>query len=535
MNKKKPHQIKISTDEAEALIRRSEQHSFTEQDYPILTAILRNYFTLDNAMKEKSQAIKRLLNLVFGCRTEKSKDVLKGSGSDEKRPIKGDRDTTQSNKAKPKGHGKNGASAYSGAQKVFVDHPCHRAGDPCPLCPKGKLYPFYEPGVVVRIVGRAPLDATVYELEKLRCNLCGELFTAQRPEEAGEQKYDETAGAMVALLKYGGGVPFYRIEKLQESLGVPLAASTQWDMVEKTADKIHPVYDELLRQAAQGQIIHNDDTTMKILSRDKEPQTDEHSPSRKGSFTTGVLSIVGQRRMALFFTGKRHAGENMAELLKQRASGLSPPIQMCDALSRNIPKEFETILAHCLSHARRNFVELVSSFPDECRYVIETLATIYHHDKLAKMEKLSPDQRLSFHQRQSGPVMEELKEWLEKQLDEKKVEPNSSMGKSITYMLRHWEPLTLFLRVPGAPLDNNLCEQVLKRAILHRKNALFFKTQHGAYIGDLFMSLIHTCTLNRVNPFQYLTTLQKHSSELFKNPKRWLPWNYHLVADAVTS
>jgi hypothetical protein len=239
-----------------------------------------------------------------------------------------------------------------------------------------------------------------------------------------------------------------------------------------------------------------------------------------------VLAVRDERRMALFFTGQKHAGDNMAKLLKQRASGLSPPIQMCDALSRNVPKEFETLLANCLAHGRRNFVDLASSFPEECRYVIETLAEVYHHDKIAKEQGFSAEQRLGFHQDHSGPVMEKLNEWLQKQLDQRRVEPNSSMGKAITYMLKHWAALTLFLRAPGAPLDNNLCEQALKRAILHLKNSLFFKTEHGAYIGDLFMSLIHTCTLNRVNPFHYLTTLQTHSSELFKNPKRWLPWNY---------
>jgi hypothetical protein len=299
--------------------------------------------------------------------------------------------------------------------------------------------------------------------------------------------------------------------------------------VETTADKIHPVYSELIRQAAQGELLYNDDTTMKILANLKKPEGDDET-SGKGSFTTGVLAVQDERRMALFFTGPKHAGDNMAQLLKKRASGLSPPIQMCDALSRNVPKEFETLLANCLAHARRNFVDLVPSFPEECRFVIEALAKVYHHDKMAREQGLSADQRLRFHQDQSGPAMEGLKEWLQKQLNERRVEPNSSMGKAITYMLKHWEPLTLFLRVSGAPLDNNLCEQVLKRAILHRKGSLFFKTQHGAYIGDLFMSLIHTCTLNRINPFHYLTTLQKHSSELFKNPKRWLPWNYQHAA-----
>jgi len=290
---------------------------------------------------------------------------------------------------------------------------------------------------------------------------------------------------MVALLKYGSGLPFNRLEKLQESLGVPLPASTQWEMVEKAADKIHPVYSELIRQAAQSEILHNDDTAMKILANFKKPEGGQGA-SGKGSFTTGVLAIRDQRRMALFFTGPKHAGENLTELLKQRASGLSPPIQMCDAASRNVSKEFETLLANCLTHGRRNFVDLVPSFPEPCRYVIEALAEVYHHDKMAKEQGLSADQRLRFHQDRSGPVMERLKEWLQKQFEERRIEPNSSMGKAIAYMLNHWKPLTLFLRVPGAPLDNNICEQMLKRAILHRKNSLFFKTEHGAYIGDLF-------------------------------------------------
>jgi transposase len=528
MTKALPPRIALTVQQVQALIERGQQQSFAEQDYPIVVSVLRNYFALEHAHQEKSHTLTRLLNRFFGHHTEKSREVLKSSSAKQDPSIPS---TAEGNsfKEKPKGHGRNGASSYEGAQKVCVPHSCYKPGDRCPLCLKGKLYPFGEPGVEVRIVGRTPLDATVYELKKWRCNLCGKVFTARVPEEAGEDKYDETAGAMVALLKYGGGLPFNRVEKLQDSLGVPLPASTQWEIVERIADRIHPVYSELIRQAAQGELLYNDDTPMKILANLKKPEADDETVG-KGSFTAGVLAVQDKRRMALFFSGQKHAGDNMAKLLEQRASGLSPPIQMYDALSRNVPKEFETLLANCLAHARRNFVDLVPSFPEECRFVIEALAEVYHHDKMTKEQDLSADQGLRFHQDHSGPVMERLKEWLQKQLNERRVEPNSSMGKAIAYMLKHWEPLTLFLRVPGAPLDNNLCEQVLKRAILHRKNSLFFKTEHGAYIGDLFMSLIHTCTLNRVNPFHYLTTLQRHSSELFKNPKRWLPWNYQDAA-----
>ena len=104
-------------------------------------------------------------------------------------------------------------------------------------------------------------------------------------------------------------------------MGVPLPASTQWDIVEKTADRIHPVYRELTRQAAQGSLIHNDDTTMKILAAVNEK-------GRSGTFTTGMLSVTGERTIALFFTGGKHAGENFTEVLRHRHAGLDPPMQM---------------------------------------------------------------------------------------------------------------------------------------------------------------------------------------------------------------
>jgi hypothetical protein len=239
-----------------------------------------------------------------------------------------------------------------------------------------------------------------------------------------------------------------------------------------------------------------------------------------------VVATAGDNKIALFFTGQKHAGENMTDLLKQRQAELDPPIQMCDALSRNVSKEFETILANCLVHGRRNFVDVAANFPEETAHVIDQIALVYRNDETAKERNLSPQERLLFHQRESAPVMKNLKQWLSEQLHQKKTEPNSGLGKAIAYILKHWDPLTLFLRVPGAPLDNNICEQTLKKAILHRKNSLFYKTEHGAFIGDMFMSLIHTCNLGDVNPFDYLVALQKHSSEVFKNPGNWMPWNY---------
>jgi predicted nucleic acid-binding Zn-ribbon protein len=204
---------------------------------------------------------------------------------------------------------------------------------------------------------------------------------------------------------------------------------------------------------------------------------------------------------------------------------------MCDALSRNLPGELKTILAHCLAHGRRQFVEVAERFPEECRHVLEALSVIYKNDAIARERNLSPEERLLFHQAESGPVMEELHVWLVRQFDERCVEPNSSLGSAISYMLKHWERLTLFLRVAGAPLDNNVCERALKRAILHRKNALFYKTCHGAHVGDLFMSLIHTCEMCGANAFDYLTEVERHADRAAVSPQNWMPWNYRQTLD----
>ena len=247
---------------------------------------------------------------------------------------------------------------------------------------------------------------------------------------------------------------------------------------------------------------------------------------RKGIFTSGFLSVAGGIKIALFFTGHNHAGENLADILSKRSERLSPPIQMCDGLSRNIPKEFETILATCIAHGRRRFIEINESFPKECEYVLKTLEKVYANDAYTKKMSMNPEERLKYHKDNSATLMEDLKKWLENQLEQKNIEPNSTLGGAISYMLKHYKGMTLFLRVPKAPLDNNLCEQVLKKAILHRKNSLFYKTEYGAYVGDLFMSLIHTCSLCKANPFVYLKALQDNSSLIADNPEKWMPWNY---------
>ncbi len=305
------------------------------------------------------------------------------------------------------------------------------------------------------------------------------------------------------------------------------------------AKKVPVPHEEIIRQAAQGEVLHNDDTTMKILELGGERQDaaadDDLPEERTGVFTSGIVSTGAGHRIALFFTGRKHAGENLADVLARRAADLGPPIQMCDALSRNTAGDMETILANCTSHARRRFVEVIDNFPDECRHVLETLRDVYKNDAIAKQREMSPDQRLRFHQTESGPLMEDLEKWFVQQFEDKLVEPNSALGDAFSYMQKHWDALTLFLRVPGAPLDNNICERALKKAILHRKNSLFYKTLNGAHVGDTFMSLIHTAELHGADPFDYLVALQRHADQVSRNPAEWMPWNYQETCARLAS
>jgi len=539
----KPAIETVDRQELETIVEHARA-ALSAQEYARLKAAFDTLMYLLQVVENKSTTIARLRQILFGAGSEKTAQVLAAMGAALTAAGEAAAPSADPDPAPPaKGHGRNGAQDYPGATRIKVALPSLTAGQCCPECHKGKLYAAATPGVLVRVVGQAPLAATVYELEKLRCNLCLQVFTAPPPDGIGTEKYDAGAASMIALLKYGSGLPFHRLKGLQQSLGVPLPASTQWEIAEKTAAMVKPAFEELIREAAQGDVVHNDDTTMKILAlMGQEASTEAladppETPraERTGIFTSGIVSTREGRTIALFFTGRKHAGENLAAVLAQRAAALGPPIQMCDALSRNVSGPLKTIVANCIAHARRKYVDVAPHFPDQCRFVLETLAAVYNNDAHCKQQRSSAAERLIFHQTHSGPLMTTLENWLAEQLAQRLVEPNSGLGQAISYMRKHWPELTLFLRQAGAPLDNNIAEQTLKRAILHRKNALFYKTAKGAYVGDTFMSLIHTCGLAGANPFDYLTALQKHSAALAQNPEQWLPWNYRETLARIDS
>lgn len=359
-------------------------------------------------LENREATLETLRRLLCQSSTERTDAVLKRAGIDvgEKNPSPAGQ---RADKAAP-GHGRNGVTAYGGARRIQIRHARLASGDQCLNCERGKLYLQHDPGVLVRIRRQAPIDGTIYELERLRCNLCGKVFTAEAPEGVGEQKYDASAASLIALLRYGNGFPWNRLDGLQDSLGIPLPAATQCEIVTETAAALQPAYDEVIRQAAQGEVLHKDDTCMRVLALNKvQAQIADAASERTGVFTSGIVSIASGRDIALFFTGRQHAGENLADVLKRRAAELSAPIQMCDALSRNLPKlpkPLGIIVGHCLAHSRRRFVEVTPNFPEECRFVLERFREVYVNDALAREQNMTAEQRLAFHQTHSGPVMQ---------------------------------------------------------------------------------------------------------------------------------
>ena len=516
-----PEILRLSAAELERLLEELRR-LLPPGTYQLVESLLRTLQYVLGLLEDKTATLARIRRLIGGPQSERSRNIL---------PAKAWEDPEGPAKQKAKGHGRQGALAYPGARRVQVPHPLHRAGELCPKCLRGVLYLVKTPARIVHIAAQPFLNATLFELERLRCALCGALFTAPPPPEAGLAKYDPSTGVMLALLRYGVGLPMYRIAKWQLCFGVPLPASTQWELIAGVSATPQLIYEALITFAAQGHLLHHDDTFMRVqslrLEIDEALQEDPHR--RTGIFTTGVVAQAGPVRVALFFTGERHAGENLGQILQRRADELSEPLVMCDALSRNQPAQFATLLANCLVHGRRQFIEQIENFPEPCRHVIQSLREVYRFDAQARQENLSDAQRLRFHQQNSQPVMDQLKTWMSLQLDEKRVEPNSGLGKAFNYMLKRWDRLTRFLSVPGAPLDNNIAERALKMAILHRKNSMSYKTLNGARIGDIHMSLIHTCALNAVNPFDYFMALHRHAQAAEKDPRQWFPWNYHLA------
>jgi hypothetical protein len=536
-----PEEVKLSREEGDALMARIQANTLTGEDRRILLQLIRVYFWLTFALNETKISLKRLKRALFGGGKPPPSPPTGGgsSGSTPADPIAGgappaaaasDATPAPDRRVRRQGHGRQGAAVYTGAERVVCRHETLAAGQPCPACGRGTLYPL-PAGVEIRIDGNALLSAVRYELEKLRCSACGEVFTAAPSATADTEKYSPRARAVIALGRYYLGLPFYRMEQYQALVGAPVADATLWDLAEQVADSAWPVFEALWGLAAQGEVIFQDDTHVRILAllaENRRADATGETLERRGMFTTGLVVQVEKRVICLYRSGRAHAGDNLTDLLARRESGREIPIVMSDALAANQRDDDDTLIrCHCLAHGRRQFTDLEEVFPAEARQVIRVLDQVFAHEAITRQQAMTPAERLAYHQAHSGPLLGSLHAWLEQQFQDRRVEPNSSLGKAFTYLLSRWQTLTQFLRVKGAPLDSNTVERALKLIIRQRKNSLFYASPHSATVASILTSLIATCIQAGVNALDYLVALQTHRPAVFRQPAAWLPWNYH--------
>lgn len=406
-------------------------------------------------------------------------------------------------------------------------------GSACPSCAASNTAAKLgadDPQLFIRLEGKPLITGTRFVAPVTRCNLCKERFYTPVPESIEKApKHDVSVATTLAIARYSLGIPMYRTEQNQSMHGIPLKDSTQWDIIKKSYEVICPVFGALVEQAADGELMIYDDTPGRIL---------ENKAKGLATHTTAYISVVKGNKVHLFFTGRNHAGKNAELILEQRTTDESV-IAMMDASPNNIPKRLSAsmlsrfILCFCLVHGRRKFFEIFNFFDKECDFVLNIIGQVYANDDYCMKQKLTPQDRLLYHQKHSQFLMQTLYIWLNNQLLYEQIESNGGLGTAVRYMLKCWEPLTTFLRVAGAPLDSSWAERAIKIAIRHRRNSLFYKTTHGAEVGDCLMSLIYTARENGINPYDYLNTLQRYPKEVKESPELWLPWNYKQTAASI--
>ena len=517
----------VNEQELQALSQRVAERKIEEKDWELLDRYLLLVLKLSRVFQYGRIRMRKISRMLFGKRTEKEKKKEKdpsdnppqAGGAGGETPTGPEKDSRldsageAQDQKKRKGHGRRPASDYQNAETIVCPICENKAGDLCPGCGKGHLRQQPDE-VTIRFRGNPPITAEKYKREKVRCDTCGQIYKAELPEQAGDEKYAASAKASIVMSKYGSGVPFYRLGMQQEQQLIPLPPGTQWELAEEVADSILPVYLEIERQAAGGELLFIDDTPHLVLE------------AKKKLHMTGVVARVGERWVTLYLTGPDQAGKKVSVLLEARPPGLPPPLQMSDALAGNQQDSIRVLILLCLVHARRHFFDIKDFYPEVCGPVLEAIRQVYKHESVIKNLQLDAAARLIYHQEHSQPLLERMKGWLLNQMDQRLIEPNSPLGKAVKYLKKHWHGLMGFCRHEGAPLDNSAVERALKLPIQNRKNSYFFKTGHGADVGCLLMSMIKTASQAGASPFAYLEALLQHRSVLRQEPGLWLPWNY---------
>lgn len=439
------------------------------------------------------------------------------------------------------GHGRNGASAFTNAMKIFHTLVVGIIGSLCTKC-GGARMTRYRNQVHIRIVGQPFFGAECHHAEQARCKSCGRVISAlpkQVTQGFGKSAtWDPSAAAMLIVLHYFYGMPFKRIEILHKGWGTPISDATQWEISAEAITNVMPLFIRMIEWAIQNMLSFSFDDTGGMILTLKRQIADELKAAkamglpedsvRTGINASGFHIVTPKGIIILYFTGRHHAAEIMRKLLQHRLPGSPTVNKVTDGAAKNfIDTEFKDIEEGvCNVHAFLKWYDHKTEFPSSYAIVGEAYHEIYTNEATAIANNMTPEGRLAFHQKNSRPWMEKIKALCENLVLSHLVEPRTSLYKAVHFFLNQWPRLTKFLEVAGMPLDTNLCEQSLIAVVRYLTGSRNYHTERGAEVGDAGMSLVATSRANDAEPWTWLTDCLENRADLAKNPDKYLPWNF---------
>lgn len=565
--------LEVTLDGLRQAIHRVDQQELEPEDWPLIRALLWNQWVRSEGRQERAIA---KINAAAaakdtseaGCDARESSPRAESTSissssstnatgssfssgtngtpksSDESvSPSSGEGETDSSDSKKPKGHGRNGVSAYRKAQ--HCDHALAPGaiGALCEKCKRAKMSRYREK-VVLRIVGQPLFKAEVHHHEQGRCRGCGHIVRAQSPAYVGEGlgtdyiRYDWSACAMLMVMHYFGGAPFKRLESLHKGWGVPMPDANQWEVVSAGDDLLLPLYRALEQHAIQKATnFRIDDTGAMVISLKRQISAEiaaltsigeSTKDVRTGINATGLYWETPNGPVLLFYTGRHHAGEIVDQLLRHRMLSSPKLVKCTDGASKNFAHEHADKLVEstCNAHALLKFRDIKDKHPVEYAEAGSVYKQVFDNDDEAKSLGLSPVERMLYHRERSKPLMQQLKKMCEEKITSKRVEPSSRLWEPLTFVLNQWDRLTRFCDAPGVPLDTNLVEQALIMPVRYLAGSFNYHTEDGAVVGDHAMSLIATARANDVEPVAWLTECLRCHEDLGQRPEHYLPWAY---------
>jgi transposase len=525
-NVERRHEVTLR--QLDQIHRRLEGQNLDKADWAVVSSIVAEF--RDKHAKRQEQQIARQRE------AEAESPPATADASEESDGPDGDHEALKDpepDPPKPKGGGRRGAKDYRRAKHIHHPAEC-QAGSPCPACGAGRMYRS-RPRVVVRFDGQPAFSAEVHHIDVLRCRLCNFEICGKPPDRidraCGNLYY--SACAMLAVLHYWMGMPFKRLESLQEKLRIPLADATQWDAVDDMDGKLMPLFKALERYAMNhGRSMRPDDTGMRVVSLGKEIRAEMEAAEdpdkvRRGVNGTALYFETDGSPIILYYTGLHHAGEVTDRIGKLRVVP-GKMAKVSDAASKNFDHgqqdKFEE--GACNTHALRRFKDQAEIRPDLMAFPLKIYGEVYRADAYAKRKGFSPDQRLALHRQLSLPRMEKLLAWCKGQIELGWVEPNSQLWEPLTFVINQYPKLTRFCHVAGMPLDTNFVEQVIKALIRYRNNSRAYQTETGAEVGDRMMSLIQTAIAAGADPVAYLEWCLDHHVDLKIHPELYFASEY---------